>query len=261
MAKENAVILCGVAQGDATVKLGEDSSPVRGMLYIRVVDRTWNDGDQCDVQHTTVFVYSGNPKIIDKMMEIKNGDIVDVYGTLTTAKVPKNRKCPVCGSIDRSMGDITYVSPLYICRREHDLTPEKTSEILMERAEFSNRIFAIGNICAGLAYSDNNGAGNPKLQYQMAIPRTIRVHDGTANIETDYPWVFTTGMQAVEGKDALRIGSVIYIKGHLRSKAQSKDIKCSKCENVFTSPDFPLIMISPHFTEYLHNCNFPDANK
>ena len=120
-------------------------------------------------------------------------------------------------------------------------------------------LYAIGNICAGLEYNDKNGTSNPALRYQLAIPRTIRVHDSTANIETDYPWVLATGYQAIEGKDALRIGSVVYIKGHLRSKEQVKEIQCAQCGSVFTSLDFPLMRISPHFTEYLHNCNFPDS--
>jgi hypothetical protein len=259
MAKENSVLLHGVALSDATIVTGADSTPIRAMLYVRMVDRTKSDNGKDELQYTTAFVYSGNSKVIEKMSEITEGDLVDVYGTLTTARVPKKRKCPVCGSINVAKGDVTYVSPLYVCRREHGLTTEETNKLLMERSEISNRVFAIGNICAGLEYNDKNGTGNPALRYQLAIPRTIRVHDDTANTETDYPWVLATGYQALEGKDALRIGSVVYLKGHLRSKEQIKEIQCSQCGNVFTSPDFPLMRVSPHFTEYLHNCNFPDA--
>lgn len=261
MAKENSVLLHGVALSDATIKVGSDSSPVRAMLYVRMVDRTKSDNGNDEVQYTTAFIYSGNQKVMEKMSEITAGDLVDVYGTLTTARVPKKRTCPVCGSLNTAIGDVTYVSPLYVCRREHGLSPDEVNQKLMERSEISNRVYAIGNICAGLEYNDKNGTSNPALRYQLAIPRTIRVHDDTANTETDYPWVLATGFQAIEGKDALRIGSVIYIKGHLRSKEQSKEIQCSQCGNVFTSPDFPLMRISPHFTEYLHNCNFPDADQ
>lgn len=261
MAKENSVLLHGVALSDATVKLGNDGTPIRGMLYVRMVDRTKSDDDgHEEIQYTTAFVYSGNQKIIEAMSTIEKDDLVDVYGTITTSKVPKNRKCPVCGGITRSTGEITYVSPLYICRREHGLSDADINKKLMERAEISNRVYAIGNICAGLDYNDKNGTGNPALRYQLAIPRTIRIHDDTANKETDYPWVLATGVQALEGKDALRIGSVVYIKGHLRSKEQQKEVQCTQCGNVFTVPDFPLMRISPHFTEYLHNCNFPDAD-
>ena len=259
MAKENSVLLHGVALSDATIKVGSDSVPVRAMLYIRMVDRTKTENGREDIQYTTAFIYSGNAKIIDKMSEITAGDLVDVYGTITTAKVPKKRTCPVCGSVNTAVGDVTYISPLYVCRRESGLTQEEVDKLLVSRSEISNRVYAIGNICAGLEYNDKNGTGNPALRYQLAIPRTIRVHDDTANTETDYPWVLAAGYQALEGKDALRIGSVVYIKGHLRSKEQIKEIQCSQCGNVFTSPDFPLMRISPHFTEYLHNCNFPDA--
>lgn len=259
MAKENTVILHGIALSDATVKTGSDSTPIRAMLYVRMVDRTKSDNGKEELQYTTAFIYSGTPKVIDKMSEIVAGDLVDIYGTLTTARVPKKRICPVCGAVNTAMGDVTYVSPLYVCRRESGLTQEQIDTLLVERSEFSNRVYAIGNICAGLEYNDKNGTGNPALRYQMAIPRTIRVHDDTANIETDYPWVLATGFQALEGKDALRIGSVVYIKGHLRSKEQVKEIQCSQCGSVFTSPDFPLMRISPHFTEYIHNCNFPDS--
>ena len=259
MAKENTVILHGIALSDATIKTGSDSTPIRAMLYVRMVDRTKLDNGKEELQYTTAFIYSGTPKVIDKMSEIVAGDLVDIYGTLTTARVPKKRTCPVCGAVNTAMGDVTYVSPLYVCRRESGLTQEEIDAKLLERSEFSNRVYAIGNICAGLEYNDKNGTGNPALRYQMAIPRTIRVHDDTANIETDYPWVLATGFQALEGKDALRIGSVVYIKGHLRSKEQVKEIQCSQCGSVFTSPDFPLMRISPHFTEYIHNCNFPDS--
>ena len=262
MAKENLVLLHGVALSDATLKIGSDGeTPTRGMLYVRVVDRTRTENGVEEVQYTTAFVYSGTPKVINAMVDIKEGDLVDVYGTLTTAKVPKKRICPVCGTENVSVGDVTYISPLYVCRRESGKTPEEVTKLLMERSEVSNRVYAIGNICAGLEYNDNNGAGNPRLRYQLAIPRTIRVHDDTANLETDYPWVLATGYQALEGKDALRIGSVVYLKGHLRAKEQTKEIQCVSCANVFTSPDFPLMRISPHFTEYLHNCNFPDSDQ
>ena len=260
MAKENSVILHGMALGDATVKVDNDNNPVRGMLYIRTVDRTKTENGREEVQYTTIFVYSGNAKIIEEMRDIEAGDLVDVYGTITTAKVPKKRKCPVCGSINTSAGDVTYISPLYICRREAGLNEEQVNELLVKRAEMSNRVWAIGNICAGLEYNDKNGTGNPALRYQMALPRTIRVHDDTSNKEADFPWVLATGVQALEGKDALRIGSVVYIKGHLRSKEQQKEVQCNQCGSTFTSPDFPLMRISPHFTEYLHNCNFPDAD-
>lgn len=259
MAKENSVILHGVALSDATTKLGSDQNPIRAQLYIRVVDRAKTSGDREEIQYTTAFVYSGNQKVMEKMYDIHEGDLVDVYGTLTTNKVPKRRVCPCCGTINSTKGDITYVSPMYVCKRESGLSEEEVNKLLAERSEYSNRVYMIGNICAGLEYNDQNGTGNPMLRYQLAIPRTIRVHDDTANTETDYPWVLATGYQAVEGKDALRIGSVVYLKGHLRSRNQDKEIQCASCGTVFVSPDFPLIRISPHFTEYLHNCNFPDA--
>lgn len=259
MAKENSVILHGTALSDATVKYGADGTPIRAMMYLRVVDRTKTENGREELQYTTVFVYSGNERVIRKMSEIAANDLVDVFGTLTTARVPKKRICPVCGSVNTAVGDVTYVSPMYVCKRESGLSQDEVDKLLAERNEVSNRVYAIGNICAGLDYNDKNGTGNPALRYQLAIPRTIRVHDDTANTETDFPWVLATGFQAVEGKDALRIGSVVYIKGHLRSKEQTKEIQCTNCNNVFTSQDFPLMRISPHFTEYLHNCNFPDA--
>lgn len=259
MAKENSVLLHGVALTDVTVKEDAESNPTRAYLYIRCVDRTRTENGKDEVQYTSVFVYSGNAKVIQKMAEVNKGDLVDVYGTLTTAKVPKNRVCKVCGSINTAVGEVTYVSPLYVCKRETGLSQDEVEKLLTERAEVSNRVYAIGNICAGLDYNDKNGTANPCLRYQLAIPRTIRVHDDTANAETDYPWVLATGYQALEGKDALRIGSVVYLKGHLRSKDQMKEIQCVHCGHVFTAPDFPLMRISPHFTEYLHNCNFPDS--
>lgn len=260
MAKENSILLHGVALSDATIKVNSDSTPIRALLYVRIVDRTKSDNGRDEIQYTTAFIYSGTPKVIEAMSGIVAGDLVDIFGTLTTAKVPKKRTCQACGAVNTAMGDVTYVSPLYVCRREHGLTQEEIDQKLLERCEVSNRVYAIGNICAGLEYNDKNGTGSPKLRYQLAIPRTIRVHDDTANTETDYPWVLATGYQAIEGKDALRIGSVVYIKGHLRSKEQIKEIKCSQCGDVFTSSDFPLMRISPHFTEYLHNCNFPESS-
>lgn len=259
MAKENSVLLHGISLGDPTIRCDENGRYVSGMLYLRVVDRTVGDGDRREYQYTTVFVYSRNEEIVENMAVIKENDFVDILGTLTTAKVPKSRRCPGCGTINKAVGDVTYVSPLYICARESGLTEEERTELLAKRSEISNKIYAIGNICAGLEYNDKNGTSVPALRYQLAIPRTIRVHDDTANHETDYPWVLATGHQAEEGKDALRIGSSVYLKGHLRSKRQTKEIQCQHCRNVFTSEDFPLIRISPHFTEYLHNCNFPDA--
>lgn len=259
MAKENSVLLHGRAMSDVTIVFGNDQeTPVRALLYLEVVDRKKADNES-EVKFTQVFVYSGNPKVIEKMMDITAGDLVDVYGTLTTARVTKNRKCSCCGTANTSVGEVTYVSPLYVCRREHGLSTDEAMALLNDRSEISNRVSVIGNICAGLDYNDQGGTATPSLRYQLAIPRTIRVHDDTANTETDYPWVLAAGYQALEGKDALRIGSVVYLKGHLRSREQKKEVECSRCGNVFVANDFPLMRISPHFTEYLHNCNFPDA--
>ena len=153
MAKENSVLLHGVALSDATVKTGADSTPIRAMLYVRIVDRTKSENGKDEIQYTTAFIYSGNAKVIEKMSEIAAGDLVDVYGTLTTNRVPKKRTCPVCGSVNTAMGEITYVSPLYVCKRESGLSQEEINEKLMERSEISNRVYAIGNICAGLEYN------------------------------------------------------------------------------------------------------------
>ena len=262
MAKENRVLLHGVALSDATIKVGEDGqTPTRAMLYIRVVDRTKTDSNGCEeIQYTTAFIYSGNAQVIEDMSAIKEGDLAVIYGTLTTAKVDKKRKCPVCGAINTARGDVTYVSPSQVLRLESGLPKEEVEKLLAKRNEMSNRITVMGKICNGLEYNDKNGTGNPALRYQLAVPRTIRVHDDSAQEITDYPWVLATGHQALEGKDALQIGSTIYVTGHLRSKDQIKEVQCSQCGTVWTSSDFPLMRISPHFTEYIHKCNFPDAS-
>ena len=262
MAKENLVLLHGVAVGDTTVKYANDKqTPARVMLYLRVVDRAVDDDGRNEIQYATIFVYSGDPKIIQEAIEIEAGDLVDVFGTLTTTSVKKQRTCPSCGAVNIATGDVSYVSPTYICRREHGLSEEETEQLLIKRCEFSNRIVLIGHINNTPKYNDHHGLRNPTLIYQMAVDRTVRVKDGTSNDRKDYPWVVTSGIQAVEGKDALEKGSVVYVKGHLRSKEQVKEVQCEKCNNVFTAADFPLIQITPHFTEYIYNCNFPEATK
>ena len=262
MAKENWVSLHGIALADARFKCDSGGAPVRGMLYLRVIDRinTKAIASETEVRYATIFVYTGLGRIIDGMLPIKEGDLVDVTGTLTTAVVPKGRKCPTCGEMNKARGAITYVTPQYICKRESGLSAEEAEKLLRQRCEVSNRICVIGSVTNGLEYYDGQGTMTPALQYQLSVPRTIRVDDDTAEATRDLPWVFTKGIQAEEGRDALRIGSVVYIRGHLRSKAQTKTVQCSKCDTVWESDDFPLILISPHFTEYLHNCNFPDSD-
>jgi len=259
MAKENLVLLHGQALMDVSIKY-DGEVPTRAMLYLNVVDRMTETDNPESIQYTNVFVYSANQDVIANMKDIKQNDLVEIYGMITTSEISKTRLCNSCGTKVRTKSNVTYITPL-AALRIGSFTEEEAKTKMESMAEISNRVHVIGKVCESIDYNDKNGTGTPSLRYQLEIKRTVRVQDDTANNECDMPWVLATGNQALEGKDALMPGSIIYIRGHLRSKYIEKEILCPKCNKVFTVKDFPQMRISPHFTEYMHNCNFPDAEK
>ena len=267
MAKENAVMLHGIVVGGPYPVLNPDRSIKKIMLFVKVIERRRStaSGDEDIVNYATPMIYSGNPAVIEEIRGVKQGDLVDVFGSLSTATVPKVRKCPVCGAVSRAQGGINYIAPLYFCRRETGLSEEKANELLLKRAEISNRITVIGNVCAGLNYYDNDGQEIPQFQYQIAIPRTIRmkgdVKMNAADERVDYPWVHVYGDDAAECRDVLRIGSVVYLKGHLRTNEVTKRVICDSCAAEYTASDYPYTEIAPSFTEYIYNCNFPEGKE
>ena len=129
---------------------------------------------------------------------------------------------------------------------KYTITPRSSYSVMAGDA-ITNKYYA-----NNLMGDDFNGVGEGELASGASITLYIPWYN-ILNYDIEF-------LQALEGKDALKIGSVVYLKGHLRSKEQQKEVQCTQCANTFVSPDFPLMRISPHFTEYLHNCNFPDAD-
>ena len=206
-------------------------------------------------------IFTENPEIIKKIVteKITQNDMVDIKGVVCTKETAKSMICPECGKEFMYDGVITYVNPIYICRRESDVPREKAIELLKERAEISNNVMVIGNLCCD-PYHYKTADGIDFAEYQLAVSRRYRIKEDDTNVKTDFPWVKTYGIQAFEDSLGLYTGSMVYINGALQTREFVMTRTCPHCGTSITF-ESNATEIVPYSIEYLANCIFPEKKE
>lgn len=257
MARENTVILHGQIQTMPKVYV-KDGKPSRGIIVVKTLRRTNGTGGYAGskLYFDCPIILTRNEDMIRQFYNLEAGDMVDIKGALTTKEVEKSALCPHCGTKNSARGNTVFVTPIFVEKREHALSPEDGLRTLKERSEISNLITVIGTLCRDPEYHQDD-KGRDYAQYQLAVNRRLRIREDSPDIKTDYPWVKTFGQQALNDSRALRKSSVIYITGAVQTREIVRTSICMECGKTFTWKE-TVTEIVPYATEYLSGCIIPD---
>ncbi len=260
MARENFVLLYGQIQGNPRVYCKSDGSLSKAMMILKVLRRYYisekHQGNKLYYDHPIIMTQ--NAELIQEIAKYKDGDMIELRGALTTKEVIKSTTCPKCGSKNSKAGNLVYVTPIYLCRREEQVSPENGIELLKQNNEVSNLIMIIGTLCRDPDFFQD-GTEFASAQYELAVNRKYRIREDAMDVKTDYPWVKTYGAQAFHDSKALHTGSVVYINGGLQTREVDRETECS-CGTVYRWKDNATEIV-PYSIEYLANCDVPEGEE
>ena len=261
MAKENYIFLIGQVCKAPKIKCDEDGNPVRASFGLTTLRRDkYDKAGNFAPRWDRPIILTGVPQYMKQIEEIKEFDFVEVKGTVTTKDFVKRTVCPHCGAEQLTSAMMTFINPVYIGIRGHAESRTDGLPYLAEVAEASNILKLIGRVCKEpvlYTYDD----GTKCCNYPIAVNRKLYV-EGSQDEEdhADYPWVKSFGEQAEENINALDVDSLVYIDGYIRTVKRVQEFQCTnpECGQIYTSPNTVMEVI-PYSTEYLENCNLPDA--
>jgi hypothetical protein len=258
MAKENIVFLHGQVQIPPKIYINKEKELTKAIYALKTIRRPFFNGQL--VANKLFFdcpvIYTKNTEMIELSSTLALGDMVDIRGVLCTQEVIKTTICGECSHKNSTQGNMVYVVPVYICRREKEISPEQGLELLKQRSEVSNVIMVIGTLCRDPDMYTNEKERS-SAQYQLAVNRRYRIKEDPPEVRTDYPWVKTHGPQSLKDAECLKTGSVVYINGSLQTRDVVRTTVCEKCGNGYTWNESAMEIV-PFSTEYLAGCLIPE---
>jgi single-stranded DNA-binding protein len=259
VARENFVLMHGQVRGDPRITINNDGEIIKAMFTMRVLRRPTTNAEMSGkLQIDCPVVYTRNADMAKQIQNLRDGDMVDIRGAISSRECRKSTICPECGTKNIKDGNIVYVTPIYMCQRGN--VDDKTGlALLKERAEISNLVNVIGNLCRDPDYYVD--ASNRKYaQYQLAVNRRYRIKEDMEEVRTDYPWVKTFGMQAYNDSEGLHTGSCVYISGAIQTREIERSCTCGKCGAEYKWKDSAAEIV-PYYIGYLANCTIPEVNE
>lgn len=259
MARENTVFLHGQINDTPKLYVKPDGSYLQAGFSMKVMRRPFLTGEG---QQNTGVLRIDYPIVITKDADLmktcsilKKGDMVDIKGVLTTRDVNKSYICPN-GHKNTQLGTSVFITPIFICRREIELSEEEGYNLLRQRSEISNNIMMIGTLCRDpVFYEQDNGSNSCMTQYQIASNRRYHIRDGHEEERTDYPWVKTVGKQGKDDYAHLKTGSTIFINGAIQTREIERLMVCEECGEQFIKKEVASELF-PYSVEYLKDCVF-----
>lgn len=266
MARENTVLLHGQIVETPKIYVSNEGKNLQAAFNIKCMRRPFVAGEgQSTMGKLRIdfpSIISRDPDLIQYCATLAKGDIVDIKGVLTTKNCQKTTYCPYCPDKHPlvAIGTHVFVTPIYICRREVELSEEKGEMLLRDRTEISNNVIVIGALCKDLMFyefdpSDSDTHGHCISQYQLAVNRRFHIKDRPDEERVDYPWVKTIDRQAREDKERLTVGSLVEINGALQTRNITRTLVCPKCGKEFEKKEL-VSELFPYAVEYLARCNF-----
>ncbi len=258
MARENFVLMHGQVRANPQITINSEGRLTKAMFIMRVLRRPTTNSEMLGarLQIDCPLVYTKNEDIARQIQQLQVGDMVDIRGVITSRECRKSTICPECGGKNMRDGNLVYITPIYICPRgsANDVTG---LQLLKERAEISNIVNVIGNLCREPAYYVD-GNGKKYAQYQLAVNRRFRIKEDSEETKTDYPWIKTFGNQAYDDSQCLHIGSSVYISGALQTRNIDRVGICEHCGVEYSWKDSAAEIV-PYYIGYLTNCNVPQS--
>lgn len=181
MAIHNSVLFYGQVKSAPTIVKNADGEAVRAMCGLNIIRGVRDLGHKADnVKFDCPVVMTENKHHIAEMEKWEANDMVEIKGTVTTREINKKTRCPKCEEVNRQSGNMVYVSPIYMSRREGSLTNEQGLALLKERMEISNQVLLVGTLCMNpQTYETEKGL--KVTQYPLAINRKYRIYEDPDN--------------------------------------------------------------------------------
>jgi len=256
MARENIVILHGQIRAKPQIYINDGGVEIKAMMSIKVLRRPTNSqGFDSKLYFDCPVIVTRNPEMIRAIRDLKESDMVDVRGVISTKDIRKSTVCPNCGHKNHDYGSLVYITPIYICARERALNDMDGIQLLKSRSEISNLVNVIGNVCKEPEYYEDSD-NRSYAQYPLAVNRRYHIREDADDIKSDFPWIKTFGKQALEDSKCLHVGSSVYISGALQSRTFSRTTICQECSQSYEWTD-AVTEIVPYYIGYLANCDVP----
>lgn len=265
MARENTVILYGRVIKDPLIYANSQTKEVSsGQLTLTTLRRSYATDDlilKGAIRLDSPCIFSRNKKIIDKMLGIRQNDMILVKGSLCTQETNKRYICPYCGhETIKEEGVIVYIDPIHLMILERDCDENRGFELLKQNDEISNQVFCYGTLCRDPLYYENSETGKKECQFQIASNRKRRIEEDGPDKKTDYPWCKVFGRLATECNEVLHTNSSIYINGAIETRKITQNFICEECGQHYEKQSYGTEIV-PYSIEYLHDCDIPEVQE
>lgn len=257
MARHNYVMLYGQVKGKPKIYMTKEGVPSRAMSALVVIRGIRDAGDNIrELKYDCPVIMSGNHAMIEQMSKWNENDMVEIKGSVTTRDIKKSTKCPECGEVSSSDGNVVFINPIYIGLRETGVNKKEGQELLKKRCEISNIAILVGNLCRE-PETILTPKGTPVTQYQLAVSRKFHIKEDRADIKVDYPWVKSFGELARMDAASLSKGSMVLVDGTIQTRSVQRRTTCESCDHEYTWNDSAFEIV-PYAVEYLQKFKLPE---
>lgn len=254
MARHNDVRMYGlIADIPQVVTSKQTGEYVRATFHLAVLkgEREDGNGDKTKLKYDYPFVLTTNKDFIRQIETFEQYDIIEIQGTYTTRKIPKISYCKNCSSENRVDGNIAFVTPIFMKRRNAETLTEKQAMMeLKENQHISNNITLVGMLCNDVQYY--NKGDIETSSYQIGTGRKFYIDSDDPDVKTDWPVIRTYKAQAKQDSLCLHTGSEVLVEGYLHTKKRERKTKCEMCNEEYIWND-NLTEIIPFAVEYLRD--------
>lgn len=272
MAKFNEVLLYGQVFMAPTIIWNESHTDMLTVICPLLVMRGWRDYITREIKHIGFdkpILMTSSPYYMQEIAQWKIGDMIQVKGNLTTKDVNKSTVCPICGAVNIQPGVVTFVNPIYtkVTERSEDLLPEERrrglsdteikdalrdvgTDLMRDSCEISNQAKVVGILCNDPVCYEAQDRGLTITNYQLAVPRKIKILEDAEENHIDFPWVKAYGATAREDYKYLRKDSFILVDGILQTRKIKRKRECEACHASYEFSE-TVIDLVPTSTEYL----------
>ena len=271
MAEHNQVSLYASVISEPKVYMDDETGEyIRASFFVNTLrsSRPYQGRDESnELTPDTLMIMSQDPVVVKQVAGVNLYDILIINGVITTRNMKKMIMCPneACESrgpsgqgrfpmnlaSEKSKSEssmVTFISPITIDIRHHNISKEESSAYLIQYREMSNIATMVGNLCGDVQMVENGHAA----AYQIGIDRKFYLKGDDATTRADYPYVRVYGDQAEKDFKYLHKGSMVLIDGMVQLRSFERKFKCPYCGEEITKSS-NVMEIVPYSTEYLQD--------
>lgn len=236
-------------------------------------------------KYESVVIETSDPGMIDTMrnrVNVEEGDMIFVYGSIVSKHVRKKLTCLDCGtrfSGKESSGEyhtpfvdpvrVLVVEPFDRNKYNQSQNDNRKKELLRKCYEISDQVIIVGEIDEDIPEENYihdeaaNGSSTLKDEFTFflkvsrvrhALQRDVRIHNDKIKIKS-------YGKMAAELHSALHRGSIIEVNGAIESEIVKNMYtgRCPICGKMVKEDGYNAWAL-PYRVEYLKDCEVPETD-